>query len=51
MTHPMNPQLEFCGSDASATINREDFGVNWGKNFGFDMKVRLAIQVEANRPK
>jgi polyisoprenoid-binding protein YceI len=51
MTHPMNPQLEFCGSDASATINREDFGVNWGKNFGFDMKVKLAIQVEANRPK
>ena len=34
------------------TINREDFGVSWGKNFGFDMKVKLAIQVEAgNRPK
>ena len=38
---------EFCGADAAATINREDFGVGWGKNFGFDMKVKLAIQVEA----
>ena len=33
----------------AATINREDFGISWGKNFGFDMKVGLAIQVEANR--
>ena len=30
-----------------ATINREDFGVNFGKNFGFDMKVTLRISVEA----
>ena len=33
---------EKCGADASATINREDFGVAFGKNFGFDMKVRAA---------
>jgi polyisoprenoid-binding protein YceI len=38
---------EVCGADASATINREDFGVAFGKNFGFDMKVMLRIQVEA----
>ena len=31
----------------SATINREDFGVGWGKAFGFGMEVKLAIQVEA----
>jgi len=51
MTHPMNPQQEFCGADAVANINREDFGVGWGKNFGFAMWVKLAIQIEANRPK
>lgn len=38
---------ERCGADASATINREDFGVAFGKNFGFDMKVTLRISVEA----
>jgi polyisoprenoid-binding protein YceI len=38
---------EKCGADASATINREDFGVAFGKAFGFDMKVVLRIQVEA----
>jgi polyisoprenoid-binding protein YceI len=47
MPHPMK-KTEFCGADAHTTINREDFGINWGKNFGFDMKVKLAIQVEAN---
>ena len=38
---------EKCGADASATINREDWGDAFGKNFGFDMKVVLRIQVEA----
>jgi polyisoprenoid-binding protein YceI len=47
MPHPMK-KTEFCGADAHATINREDFGVSFGKSFGFDMKVNLAIQVEAN---
>ena len=46
MTHPMKKK-EFCGADAAATINREDFGVNWGKAFGFKMDVKIAIQVEA----
>jgi polyisoprenoid-binding protein YceI len=46
MTHPMKKK-EFCGADAAGTINREDFGVGWGKAFGFKMDVKLAIQVEA----
>lgn len=46
MKHPMKNK-EFCGADAEATINREDFGVNWGKSFGFGMDVKIAIQVEA----
>ena len=46
MPHPFK-KVEFCGADAAATINREDFGVAWGKNFGFKMDTRLAIQVEA----
>jgi len=46
MTHPM-AKKEFCGADASGTINREDFGIAWGKNFGFQMETKLAIQVEA----
>ena len=49
--HPMKKAPELCGADAHATINREDFGINWGKNFGFDMKVKLAIQVEATPSK
>jgi polyisoprenoid-binding protein YceI len=49
--HAMMKDKEVCGADASTTINREDFGVGWGKNFGFDMKVKLAIQIEATRPK
>jgi len=49
--HPMKKAPELCGADAHATINREDFGIIWGKNFGFDMKVKLAIQVEATPSK
>jgi len=46
MTHPMKKK-EFCGADAAGSFSREDFGVNWGKAFGFKMDVNLAIQVEA----
>jgi len=46
MPHPMKKK-EFCGADAVTTINREDFGVGWGKAFGFGMDVKLLIQVEA----
>jgi polyisoprenoid-binding protein YceI len=44
---PHRSGKEVCGADAQATINREDWGVNFGKNFGFDMKVVLRISVEA----
>jgi polyisoprenoid-binding protein YceI len=44
--HPM-AQREVCGADASAQINREDFGVSFGKDFGFDMGVALRISIEA----
>ena len=46
MPHPMKKK-EFCGANATATINRDDFGIVWGKAFGFAMWVRLQIQVEA----
>jgi len=45
MPHPMKKK-EFCGADVTTTINREDFGIGWGKNFGFKMDVKLDIQVE-----
>lgn len=47
IAHPMKKGTELCGADAHARINREEFGMAWGKNFGFDMGVKLAIQVEA----
>jgi polyisoprenoid-binding protein YceI len=45
MAHPMKKK-EFCGADVTTTINREDFGIAWGKNLGFKMDVKLDIQVE-----
>jgi polyisoprenoid-binding protein YceI len=47
MAHPMKKDTELCGANAHADINREDFGIIWGKNFGFAMWVKLDIQVEA----
>jgi polyisoprenoid-binding protein YceI len=44
--HPMTGK-EVCGADATANLNREDFGISFGKQFGFDMNVLLRIQVEA----
>ena len=44
--HPQQGR-EVCGADASATINRADFGVDYAQNFGFLMDVELNIQVEA----
>jgi polyisoprenoid-binding protein YceI len=44
--HPMLKK-EVCGANAVATLNREDFGIAYGKQYGFDMGVKLAIQVEA----
>jgi polyisoprenoid-binding protein YceI len=44
--NPMNKK-DTCGANASATINREDFGVSYGKSLGFHQEVKLEIQVEA----
>lgn len=46
--HPATKK-EVCGADASATINRSDFGVSFGQQFGFKQDVKLEIQVEAGR--
>jgi polyisoprenoid-binding protein YceI len=44
----INPMLkrEVCGADAKAEFNRADFGIDFGKNYGFKMATRLQIQVE-----
>jgi len=46
--NPMNKK-EVCGADASAEFNRDDFGVDYGKAFGFKQEVELEIQIEAIR--
>jgi polyisoprenoid-binding protein YceI len=48
MQNPMSKK-EFCGADASATLDRSEFGINYGAKYGFNMQVKLQIQVEANR--
>jgi polyisoprenoid-binding protein YceI len=47
--HPMQ-RREVCGADASATINRADFGVNFGQQMNFGMDVTLRISIEAIVP-
>jgi len=44
--NPMS-KIETCGADASAVLDRADFGIDYGKAAGFSMQVQLAIQVEA----
>jgi polyisoprenoid-binding protein YceI len=44
--HPMLKR-EVCGADAFATFQRDAFGMDAGKAYGFDMTVTLRIQVEA----
>lgn len=46
--HPMTKK-PVCGADASAVINRGDFGVSYalGPPFNFKPEVKLSIQVEA----
>jgi polyisoprenoid-binding protein YceI len=46
MSHPMLKR-DWCGADAQVTINREDFGMPAGKDYGFKMDVDLRIMVEA----
>ena len=44
--HPFY-KVEDCGADAIGTFNRDDFGIDYGKAYGFKMGVTLRIQVEA----
>ena len=44
--HPMFKR-DLCGADATATFNRDEFGLGVGKEYGFKMNVDLRIQVEA----
>lgn len=46
--HPMLKK-EACGADATAAFDRDAFGVDYGKAYGFDMRTLLRIQVEAIR--
>ena len=45
---PMPPHKEVCGADATATFDRSDYGVDFGKAYGFKMWVKLDIQVEGS---
>jgi polyisoprenoid-binding protein YceI len=45
---PMMHQYR-CGADAAGEFQRDRYGLNFGKAFGFKMWVRLHIQVEAVR--
>jgi polyisoprenoid-binding protein YceI len=47
MQSPMTKK-EVCGANATATINRADFGVNFGDKYGFKQEVKLQIQVEGS---
>jgi len=42
---------ERCGAEASATLNRADFGIDAGQSFGMDMRVDLQMQIEAVQDK
>jgi polyisoprenoid-binding protein YceI len=46
MPHPMLKR-EFCGADANGSFKRDEFGLDAGKDYGFNMDVALRIQVEA----
>lgn len=43
MTHK-----EVCGAEASASLDRSDYGITFGDKYGFQMWVKLQIQVEGS---
>ncbi|QIN60505.1 Protein YceI [Caballeronia sp. SBC1] len=47
-TNPMMKK-EVCGTESTATFDRGDFGVDYGKAYGFKMKTTLHIQAEGIR--
>lgn len=46
MPHPLLKR-EVCGADALTVIQRDQFGIDSGKSYGFSMATTLRIQVEA----
>ena len=46
MFHPMQ-LAKVCGAEAEGSIQRDDFGIDYAKSFGFDMDVGLRIGIEA----
>jgi len=46
MPHPIFKR-ELCGADAQGSFKRDEFGLDAGKDYGFNMDVQLRIQVEA----
>lgn len=46
MPHPKFKR-EVCGADAEGSFRRDAFGMSAGSDYGFDMNVKLRIQVEA----
>lgn len=46
MPHPMLKR-EVCGVDAVGEFSRDDFGLDYGKQYGFKMKTKLLISAEA----
>jgi polyisoprenoid-binding protein YceI len=45
MIHPVLKR-QVCGAEAEGEFNRADFGIVYGKQYGFKMKTTLHIQVE-----
>ena len=46
IAHPILKR-ELCGAEAKGTIQRDQFGLDAGKDYGVKMDVGLEIQVEA----
>jgi polyisoprenoid-binding protein YceI len=46
--NPMT-RKETCGADAVGTFNRDDFNVDYGKDFGFRMETKVLVSIEAVR--
>jgi polyisoprenoid-binding protein YceI len=45
--NPMSKK-EVCGADVSGTFDRSDYGITYGDKYGFQMWVKLQIQVEGS---
>ena len=45
MMHPMLKR-EVCGVEARADFQRDEFGLDFGKQYGFNMETKLEIQAE-----